>query len=240
MARLLSIGSVAEQALRKIGAYTTADSGADGNDLAIAMEALDVVMAHKLATNRMWFLVPDVVSVSLSAETQDYDLASLLGSSWPDEGYVFVIDAYLTDTGGARYPVEIIRRDEWDALDHTETGTPSRLYFDRSAEDTITMRTWPVLGASASGWSAKLTAQQFAPHLTGGSVIAAHASGLPATWNMWAIYELAAFIGDGTIRRLSDGDIKGFRDQAMILMGELERMALPDTETNPIAEPWSA
>ena len=237
MSRLLNVREIAEQALRKIGAYTTADSAPDGDQLNIAVEALDIVMAHYLSTNNFWFLVPETFSISLTASTQSYDLATTLASDWPDDGLIFPINAVLVENGNYD-PLTIIRRDEFDNLDLDETGTPDRVYFDRSDTDTVTMRTWPTLGVSATGYSVNLTAQKFSKQVSGTLVNPLQATGLQAAWSMWLIYQTAAFIGDGTIRRLSTNDIKDFREVAKMSLAELEAFANREHDSNPIAEPW--
>ena len=237
MSRLFNVRETAEHALRKIGAYTTADAGVDGHVLNIAVEAIDIVMSHYLSTNNFWFLVPATFSVSLTASTQSYDLETTLGSDWPDDGLIFPLNAVLVYDGNYE-PLTIIRRDQFDELDLDESGTPDRVYFDRSDPSTVTMRTWPTLGAGVTGYSVNLTAQKFAKQVSGTHVNPIQATGLPSAWNMWLIYQTAAFIGDGTIRRLSTNDIKDFRDQAEMLKTDLEGFANREHESNPICEPW--
>lgn len=236
MASFMTAREIAEHALRKIGAYTVNDSGADGNELDVALSALDVVLAHHLSVDRFWFLVDAVYTVSLTADQTDYDLKSELGSSWPSDGIIFPIAAHLADSNGNIDPVTILRRDQWDELDTSESGRPGFVYFDRSDPTTMTMRIYPTIGTS--GFSIKLTAQSFAKTVSGPLVNPTVATGLPQAWNMWAIYQLAVFCGDGTIRRVSSSYVKEWKDEAEMLKHQLESFAAQEHADDPVAEPY--
>lgn len=238
MSRIMNAREIGIETLRKIGAYVVADSGPDGTELDVAVSSLDIVLAHYLSTNRFWFLVPTPLSLELTAAQADYDLASELGSDWPTDGLIFPISVWLEDEAGNPQKVDLVRRDQWDELDHGETGTPKKAYFDRSTTSTVTLKTWPTLSDTAQTWTLKITAQKFAPRISGLLVSPEVATGLPAAWNMWAIYQNCAYCADGTIRRLSQADIEGFEKKAMALLADLEGFANDEHADDAIAEPW--
>lgn len=237
MASFMSARGIAIEALRKIGAFTRADTGPDGYDLDVAITGLDIVLAHKLSTDWFWFLTADVYSITLDGGTASYDLMTELGSSWPSDGLIFPITVYIND-GSDNLELEMVRRDEWDALDKDETGNPCKVYFDRSDPNTITMRTWPTLGSGVTGWSVKLTAQQFSKDFTAPLANPTVATKLSPAWNMWAIYELSCYLGDGTVRRLSRGDLDRYQETADKLFMDLKGFANQEHADDYICEPW--
>lgn len=238
MSRFMSANAIATEALRKIMAFVPSDVGADGNELDIARSSLDIVLAHHLGTRNFWFLVNEIVTLTLVGAQQDYNLKTELGSGWPSDGFMIPIDVKLVDTAGNKYDVDIVRRDEWDDLEQNDSGNPLSVYFDRADPTTITLRTEPTLASGVTGWSLELTMQKFAKQLHGGGVSGETASGLPPVFNMWAIYQLAHYLGDGTLRRLRDNVLTDFRREAKELKIELERFAATEHADDHIAEPW--
>lgn len=238
MTELYSARKVAEEALRKIGALTPHDNGADGNEFNIALSSLDIVLGHYLTPDNFTFLIPATTSITLTGGTAAYALSSAMGSNWPQSGVFYVKDAYLLTDGANPAFLEKIRRDEYDKLDATETGTPCKIYLDRSDPSEITLRTWPTLGSGVTGRTINLTIQKFPATISGTNVIPEVRTDLPAAWNMWSIYQLAAYLGDGTIRRLSNSDIADFRDVAEKLLNDLKGFTDDEHANDEIAEPW--
>ena len=106
MPKLLTVTEICERALRKIGAYSINDTGADPVHLEEARYWLDMVLGHVSSRKRTWWLVPDTEPVTLVADTATYQLSDELSGS-PDVQHV--VGVWLVNTSsGARKPLEEI------------------------------------------------------------------------------------------------------------------------------------
>ena len=217
MASRLSAIQIAEQALQLIGAYSTADTAADPEELRRALAWLDIDMGQLAGETRLWWLVTDTLSIALTLNVATYDLRAALGAAWPADGFLFPVDAWLEDASANRYPLEIVHRDEMDAtLKPSQSGTPREIHIDRRIEG-MDLRLWPV---PASGtWTIKLVVHTFSKSVADREVSglrkpAGNDHGLRITWQRWAIYQVAADIGSGPVRRIAVSDREHFRDEA--------------------------
>jgi len=210
--RLLTAKDLAVKALRKVGSFAPHDEGPDPDELAIALESLDMLVGQLAGSMRLWFLVPEEFTVPLTGGTGSYNLRDVLGSAWPQDGIQFVISAWLQPPNGAqRRPLYLARREEYQAKELlTQAGDPCMIYVDR--RDPPTLKTWPVLGADLTDYSIKIVGQQFSPDLTLNQGAQAH--GLPQAWQRWGTYACASDIGDGEVVKLSDGDLTRFDRKA--------------------------
>lgn len=238
MAQLMGVDEICIQALRKIQAYVPSDTGPDGNELNISRESLDIVLKHYLSSDHFWFVVSDTLSVTLAEDDDDYDLKTELGASWPSQGIAFPVDAALVDSNGNKNDLTIIRRDQWDNRDQTETGRPREVFFDRSDPTTIRMRTWPTISTDATTYTAELTVQKFAKQVWGGGVAATTSAGLEPSFNMWAIYALSCYLGDGTIKELNDRTIDRLMRTRNTLFDDVKAFANAEHADDHICEPW--
>lgn len=211
MATTFTAKEIVEQALRKIGAYAINDTAADPEHIRIGLEGLDLVMAEQAGSTRCWWLVDIGVTVALdTADQAAYDLTGAVAAAAGD-GFLFPISAALVDAAGNRTPLWLLRADEYDALsDKAASGTPSALYIDRTAG-----LLYPVPVPAVATWSVELTVQTLSATLILDNRVTGVQDGdirhgLRASWQMWAIYRLAAWLGDGSVRRLSSGEVAGF------------------------------
>jgi len=216
---------IAEEALKKIGAFSLHDSGADPVELDRALTWLDLIVAEQAGKRTCHWLIPDTVSLSLTGGTADYDMNAVLGVGLPDNGIQFPVSATISDDNGNETPLTLVHRDQYEEIpDKTSTGTPEWIYIDRLYEPTL--KTYPVLGSGVTGYTINLVVQRFSEtfHNTKGN----QATELRPAWQLWAIYKLAATIGDGTVRRVPDREIKMFHDVAKT--SEVDLLAFEETE----------
>lgn len=203
----LSVRRVCEEALRKIGAYSINDTAADGEHLRIAINWLDIIMGELSGTTRLFWLVSEPLTLALNvADQKAWPLPASLGSDAPAEGVQFPISAVLVDDDGNRTPLSILRLDQYQALeDPNETGVPTSVYIDRLLEPTLYVHPVP----DVATFSIELIVQTFSKTIASDRAVAnaragSDSHGLRLTWQKWAIYELAASLGDGTIRTLAE------------------------------------
>ncbi len=217
MARQLSVRRVCEAALRKIGAFALRDSEADPEEMAEAMFWLDLVVSHMAGTKRPLWLLPATFELPLTADTTSYDLTDI--TSYPADGIVFPVDAWLRDPSGLDTHVELIRRKEYESIeDKDRAGETKVVHIDRLKEKQV--YTYPLV--DTTGYTLRILAHVYSPTYdpeddAGGEV----AHGFTQEWQMWMVTALAAEIGDGPVRRLPGQEVAGLRNRAAALLVEL-------------------
>jgi len=220
---------IAEMALGKIGAFPSTDSAADPLEMRIALDWLTIIMAELAGKRRVFWLVPDTLTIPLTATVQEYDIQSVLGTAYPELGVQFPIEAWIEDAAGNRCPVEIITRSVFESYeDRDRTGPVRTIYIDRLYPPT--MWTYPILADTSTTYSIKLEVQTFAPDFQGKTD---KSTGLRSAWQMWCIYRLAACLGDGSIKRIPTEEIVGFRKEAEASYNDLLTYEQREHESTP-------
>lgn len=127
---------IAEEALRKVGAYAITDAGADPEQVRVALNWMDLIMAHVAATSLLWAMVPTepilidlVVANAPAGQTglgqQAYPLPASISGNAPVNSYGFPLEAWLDHGDGNVTPLRILRKDEWDAVAARTIPVPS-------------------------------------------------------------------------------------------------------------------
>lgn len=242
MSTIFNARFVAEEALRKIGSFAITDAGADAEAVRVALSWYDLMMAHVAGTNRLWALVPtEPILVNLVLGTERYLLPQAISANAPLNGFQFPLEAYLDLGNGRAVSLQILRRDEWDALkaQNLNSGDPVGIYIDRLANPTVHIV--PVPSVMPTPRTLRITCQTFGPSVAASTVAGTgsanlnKASGLKASYQMWSIYGLAATLGDGTVKRLPDAELQRLEEIAEKLWNELmafenaEHESLPPT-----------
>jgi hypothetical protein len=214
MSKLWKASGICERSLRKIGAFSVNDNAADSGELAEALYWLDLAVAELAGTERCHWLIPQTLSIALTANTVSYDLSNSLGASHPTDGIIFPFEAWIRDSSGNDEPLEIIRRKEYEDInDKDATGEPTHIYIDRLNEDQ-NLFVYPV--PTVSTYSIRLVCQTFAANLLDGTPHSRGnvSHGFSAEWQRWLILQNAADIGSGPVRRLPTPEINDMRQQA--------------------------
>ncbi len=215
MAFLRTANQLAEDGLRRIGAYAINMAAARPQDLDVALNALDKLVSELAGTNECFWLLTRTLSISLTADTASYDLRTALGADWPSQGIEYVSEAWIEDASGNRYPAEIVTRFKFDAVSDADTsGRPEIIHIDRVVPSPL-LRPWPI--PADTSWTLKLVIHTSSPTIwtqrPGGKTNAGAAvlSGLPSAWARWAEYALAADIGSGPVRKMPSAETNGWR-----------------------------
>lgn len=224
MATLLSVRTICERALRKIGTFALRDSEADPEEMAEAMMWLDLVVAHATSTRRIFWLIPATLELELTADQATYDIDEI--TDYPTDGVAFPINAWLRDPAGNDTPVELIRRREYENIvDKTAGGEPRVAHIDRLRDKTVSI--YPVV--AASGYTLRIEAQLYSPSYSPDTNPDAEVRhGFGPEWQLWLITALAAEIGDGPVRRLQPAEVDRMRNTAARLLVDLSEA---NTET---------
>lgn len=220
MSDRLSAKEICEGALRIIGAYAINDTGADPHELEVTLDVLDDILGETAGTldPALW-LVGSTVSMTLTGGVGEYDLLATLGSSAPDFGYFRVLNAYLDRGNGVHDPLDVVDRTTYENIEKkSQSGDPELLWIDRLQVPTL--KTWPILGSTVTGYSLGLVIQSLSPNVRD-TRHGNESSSLPATWNRWAKLALAYDISGGPVRRLPKSgrsEIAGDRNDALRLL----------------------
>lgn len=218
MPRLLTAAQIAEEALKKIGAFSPRDEGPDPDEFDRALSAFDLRVQELAGTVRLTWLIPTELTLPLTAGQGEYNLMTALGAAYPPDGIQFPIEAWLEPPVPVnRRPLDIVRRADYYAHSNlAQTGEPAMVYIDRRSPPTLFI--YPVI--NLAGYSLKLGIQTYAPDLVTGKK-GAMPHGLPAAWQRWGIYATASDISDGSVRRLPDNEIAVFERKAARAEAEL-------------------
>lgn len=218
---LLSVGAIAERALRKIGEYPIRGGTLRPEALAETRLWLDMVMSHQAAKMRTPWLVADTVNFDLVTGQAAYDLRAVIGANTVPDGMQFNITAYLYNPAAEEdvRKIALIRREEYEDIpDKTRAGEPEQAYIDRTRWPVMTV--FPVPDGSRS-LQVRLVYQQISSQFANlpfnDRTYAMH-----ECWNLWVVTALAAEIGNGPVRRLPKDEVAELRSTARSLLLDLE------------------
>lgn len=217
---------ICEMALEDIGVVSIHETGATKEQLRRTLARLDLIVAHLSGITRCFWLIPDTLEVALTTAAS-YGLLATLASDAPDEGIQFPVAARL-DVDGNVTPLTIVTKETWNGLDQSRTGTPELIYIDRL--NTPTMSVYPV--PTVSGYTVLLDVQTFGPTLTGPrQENTSHL--LRLSWQAYLVKKLAAWLGNGPIRKLSNADIRLREADAKMHLDELLAFENRQHDTEP-------
>lgn len=212
MSRLLNSRAVAEIALRHVGAYTPAHSGADPAELSVACLMLDMLVSEKVATMRAWPFVEASISFAIPA-SRTWDLYNTAGASLlPLGDFQYFIKAMIRTTSAATSEVELepITRLQYDAIeDKFRPGTPDQIFVDRNPTRPQ-VYVWPV-PADALHYL-RLTFQQPPSDMSATTGSVQH--GFEAAWQRYLGWQLAEDIGAGAVRKVPEAELTRFGNMA--------------------------
>jgi len=152
---LYTARELCELVLRKVGAYSPSDTGADSNLLLIALDFMEIEIASLAGTSIAQWLIPKTIEFVLTANTDNYLLSTIAGDAFPDLGVVYPMKAYIGKaatldydaqsaaftvgsklTGGTSGATATIIADDDDGA--TGTLTLRRIFGDFEDDETIT------------------------------------------------------------------------------------------------------
>jgi hypothetical protein len=201
MSRILTPVSIAEHALREIGATYWHETGAEAPKMRIALARLDMVLDEIAGTEHLNHLVPIQLSYPLVAEQAEYDLQSTVT---PD---VWMVRRATLIVSGVEQELTLYRRIEWDALDDrlTREGRPEGLYIEQSAAGT--MRPYPI---PDDDYTLSMTVQQAPIDATENDGRLPH--NWPVAWQRYLALATAYDCGRGPIAQLPGDELRRLRD----------------------------
>ena len=223
MAQLVTALAICEGALRKIGAYSPYDGGADQSEMAVAINRLDIVLAEMAGEDRYWWLVPTTQSFDTEEGVGSYDLNALL-----DTDLLTIERLYARRNGMDTELTLLSRRQYEDVADKTAEGRVCSAYIDRLAVPTIHLIKVP-----SEIIQIRVVGQADAPNVSAEKGETRH--GFPKSWQRYLEYRLAIDLGEGPIRRIPDGELEDMNRTAerlrirLMSYSGLEQVAHPRT-----------
>lgn len=216
MSRLLSVSEVCERALRKIGSFSMADTGARADEMQEAMFWYDMVVGHVASLRRTYWLIPATRNITVTAGVSSYLLRTSVSTSPQVQSMVAVNRVALT--GGERSDIPIVRRTEFEERSGLPTtGEPNFVWVDRTRDPTLHIFPAPPTPVT---YSLDLTYQTFAPNQVGSSPTTS-VDGWRDSWNLFLITRLAAELSDGPVRKHAADEVRALREEAEKLYHEL-------------------
>jgi hypothetical protein len=240
MTAFLSARQICEAALRKVGAFPTSDTAAEPEHMKEAMRWLALRLDHIAGSRRREWLISPTLTVPLNiANQKTYEISTQVGAAWPRQGFEHVIVAFVEDQYGNRWPVEVVDREKFEDVCKTaESGEPAWIYFDRLTNRDLSpeVSVWPV--PTVTTYLLKIIMQMNAPDImpsgvSGDDIDGALAHGLRRTWQLWAVFQLAADLGSGPIRHLPVERFNLFTAQAERALADLENVEDREKTTGP-------
>ncbi|MEY4300594.1 MAG: hypothetical protein RIR25_1830 [Verrucomicrobiota bacterium] len=207
MAKVWTSTQICENALRKIGTFAINDSGVRKAEMDVAVDWLDMLIAHTGGTARRWWLVPDTAPLILLPTVDAYQLRASLPGAPEIQDVIEVVRVDLTS--GMRDRVEVQRRQEWELRERAATGSVNLAYYDRL--DPPTLRVHPAPAAPLT-YRLDVVFQRFPSDLTNADGLASN--DFRRAWSLWAVTALAAELGDGPVRKLPSDEVRDMRREA--------------------------
>lgn len=211
MSLRLTPASIATAALRRIGQLPPSESAASGSDLSIALGTLDRILSYVGGVEQLEWLKSSAVQIAIEDGQQRYDLNASIS---PDLDYVSA--ARLVFDGADSEPLELLLRDDWDALTDRDrqSGRPMALFIERTPDAVGWLYPIP-----DDDFTLELTRQRVTPDVTQSNGTVDHA--FFDSWQLFLEWELAYQLGTGPIRSLPPDQRREMRSEAMRLKNEL-------------------
>jgi hypothetical protein len=222
MSKTFSAREIGENVLREVGAYSANDTAADPYELSVALMYLDMYCAWLTETHKINWLIPATIEVDLdTADQASYDLSTLLGSSDPADGVVFLRQSWIDDGNGVESPITQLSRREYEDLSlKTTSGKPEYFYVDRLATPTIYF--FPVPGVTT--YNARIMVQEATPTMTSnvGASDGNVAHGFTDGWQLALFKNTAVLVGEGgAIKPMPESRLRTLRKSAEDLINPL-------------------
>lgn len=237
MSRLLTAKEVCERTLRAIGEFPVTMSAADGEQLREAMFWLDLIQAQIAGSTRLFNLIPQTLSITITNGTTSYDLNTALGADLPLDRVQFPVMAWLEDASGNRSDITIVTRDKFEEVSKaSETGTPVMIHIDRMP--TARLRFYPTPAVGSGTWTLKLVVQTYAPNVapsgvTGNTPSGSALHGFHQSWQRWLILRLNIDLAGGPITKLPDSSLNNWRKDEVEAKKDLLAFQNREHETEP-------
>ena len=220
MPNIKTAKDVAEDALKTIGAFPSSQTSADAGELRDTLNWLEMLLNYQSGIRPLagfWQLL----EIPLEAGVGDYDLSDYAS----DRGVNHVFAVFLVDNNGDTDPLEFQYENTALAEDLSDTGRPCRVTVTKDRDMVMKVYPEPTQIHEDQGMILRVRVQTY--H----SKIDREGNGdedilLRPAWYLWLVKRLAYEIGDGPIRRLTEGELRRLEKGAMKLEKQLSQYLL--------------
>lgn len=229
----MSAKTVAENALRTIGAFPASQSQADPGELRITLQWLEMALNNQAGVRTMpgfW----EIVDIPLEANVGDYNLFDYTDAA--DAQHVFSVS--IVDNTGEVHPLHITWENDSVKENLTQTGDPLRATITKDAKNPqIKLYPMPVQLNEDQGEVMRIRIQSYhTPINSKGN--GAEAILMRPTWYLWLTKRLAYEIGCGPVRRLDEAELTRLKSDADVLEIQLSsRDGQYESGKPPVTEP---
>jgi hypothetical protein len=233
MPTFMTAKTIAENALRTIGAFPASQSQADAGELRITLMWLEMTLNNQAGVRTMpgfW----KIIDIPLEANVGDYDIADYTDAATAQ--HIFSVN--LVDSVGRVQPLDIQYENDAVTENLTNTGDPCRATITKDAKNPrIKLYPMPVQANQDAGQIMRIRLQSYHTpinsHGNGGEALL-----LRPTWYLWITKRLAYEIGCGPVRRLDESELSRLTNDANILEIQLSsRDGQYESGKPPVTEP---
>lgn len=209
-----SAADIVEFALRKIGVFSTYDTGADASQYAVALDAFDMLMAEIVGTELLWWFVPASQTIPLTIDEDEYSL-----NSYTENDLQFIHSVWITEsTGTKERPLVLLRKEQYDLYKTELTGSGRIDYCYVERNDTPKLK---VLKApQQAGMSLRVEGQRYSDNMISDNGEVAH--DFPKAWERYLYHLLALDIGSGLITTLPENELTRIEKAATLAKRRLD------------------
>ncbi len=238
MSRIFTVREIVDRALRKIGAYSIRDQGADGEEVTESLMWLDMIVADRFSQQRTHMVVPSTITMALTTGVDTYVLDQVLGTA-AGGGVEYVANiALVMNNGGSGEPLPA---GDQDGLPRCSGGAadagPDRAALHGAGrpqragdpED----RAEAAVHDAGDVVARVLVIQQIPMDFT--LADEERAMRMRSCFNLWAVKALAAEIGDGPVRRLPQEETRLWKAEADAHWADLLAMDMQENTSAPPA-----
>lgn len=193
-----SAADIAELSLRKVGAFSTYDTGADAAQFAVAIDALDMMISEKVGTELLWWFQPASQNVPLTAGVSSYSL-----NSFTETDLQFIQQVFIVDENGRERELELLRKQDYEKkkTEYLGNGLVECCYIERKDSPQIKILRAP----STSGFSLRVEGQSYSTDLLRNKGQVPH--GFPKAWERYLYHCLSLDLGTGLIVNLPESKL---------------------------------
>lgn len=233
MPTIMSAKTIAENALRIIGAFPASMRQADPGELSNALVWLELVINNQVGIRPMagfW----RTVDIPLEEGIGDYFMADYVDLA--EVQHIFSVNVVDAQNGSVQ-PVDIQWENDGIEENLTQRGLPRRAVISKDVKPVLSVYPAPTKVEEDAGYFLRIRIQTYQGAIdhTG---IADNELLIRPSWYLWLIKRLAYETGLGPVRRLAEGELKRLKEDA----DEIERLLLArdgqyDNKRPPVTEP---
>lgn len=226
--------TIAENALKTIGAFPASQSSPDEGELKDTLDWLEMILSYQLGIRPVagyW----QTVEIPLEAGIGEYQINNYIDEA--EASHIF--SAFIVDNNGNTDPVAFIYNHDAAAENLQDTGEPDRMTVTKDHNMKLKLYPTPTQTQEDQGLFLRLRFQTYNDTIDKAGN-ADEDIKLRPSWYLWLIKRLSYEIGSGPVRRLTETELKRIEDDCEKLEHQLlARDGQYTSPKPPVTEPIS-